>query len=358
MRGNEFLDKMELVDSAFIEAASNDIIEKKTRRKKHEWIKWSAMAACLALIAFLGLNDFSPKTDGKTSEYMSENTLENTSDQEFQEPSANMSDTSSELPKLTVSQNLVDGAGFEGLMAYDISELVNANPWNEEMGLTHLPVYENRFLGEDSTTTVIDFDPTINLPDEYHFTYYSTQGEILEVANYLKEEYEDVIGFADSQINIYGGDYCIDRQQRYSLEFYKKGDNDVEQIVNYNFNRAVFYAGESNELSMIRIFEPDLTKKVGDYPIITSDEALELLLEEKYITTVPYEVQGKEYVSKVELIYRTGQYEEYFMPYYRFYVEVPEETKEDGLKTYGAYYVPAVKGEYLSDVETWNGNFQ
>lgn len=33
--------------------------------------------------------------------------------------------------------------GFEGYMAFDISELVNANPWNETMELTALPVYQN-----------------------------------------------------------------------------------------------------------------------------------------------------------------------------------------------------------------------
>ncbi len=353
MRGNEFLDKMEFVDSSFIEVASDDIIEKK-KRKKYDWVKWGAMAACLVLIAFVGARTIVPSISDKTSD----KTSEEPSAELFEKPSGNMAGTSSELPKLTISQNMVDGAGFEGWMAYDISELVNENPWNEEMGLTYMPVYENLSVGEDNTTTTVDFNPAITLPDQYNFTYYSTREEILEAADYLKEGYEELIGFADSQTNIYGGAYCIDRQQRYYLEFYKEGNNDVEQIVNYNFNRAVFYAGESSELSMIRIFEPNLTKKVGDYPIITSDEALDLLLGKKYITTVPYEVQGKEYVAKVELIYRTWQYEEYFMPYYRFYVEVPEEAKEDGLKMYGAYYVPAVQEEYLSDMEIWNGDFQ
>lgn len=45
----------------------------------------------------------------------------------------------------------------------------------------------------------------------------------------------------------------------------------------------------------------------------------------------------------MELIYRTGEHEECFMPYYRFYVELPEDERENGLKTYGAYYVPAWK---------------
>lgn len=37
------------------------------------------------------------------------------------------------------------------------------------------------------------------------------------------------------------------------------------------------------------------------------------------------------------------------MPYYRFYVELPEE-KRAGLNNYGAYYVPAVEKEYLTNM--------
>ena len=45
MRGNEFLDKMELINPVYVEAA--DVIPKK---KKNSWVKWGAMAACLCLV--------------------------------------------------------------------------------------------------------------------------------------------------------------------------------------------------------------------------------------------------------------------------------------------------------------------
>ena len=45
MRGNEFLDKMELIDSAYIEAA-----DAKLKKEQNVWVKWSVMAACLCLI--------------------------------------------------------------------------------------------------------------------------------------------------------------------------------------------------------------------------------------------------------------------------------------------------------------------
>ena len=45
MRGNELLDKMGLIDLAYIEAA--DVKPK----KKDVWVKWGVVAACLFLVA-------------------------------------------------------------------------------------------------------------------------------------------------------------------------------------------------------------------------------------------------------------------------------------------------------------------
>ena len=45
MRGKDFLDKMDLIDPAFVEAA-----DMKPAKRKHIWVKWCAIAACLCLI--------------------------------------------------------------------------------------------------------------------------------------------------------------------------------------------------------------------------------------------------------------------------------------------------------------------
>ena len=45
MRGNELLDKMELADPAYVEAA-----DRKPLRKRRGWIPWAAAAACLCLL--------------------------------------------------------------------------------------------------------------------------------------------------------------------------------------------------------------------------------------------------------------------------------------------------------------------
>lgn len=50
MRGNEFLDKMELIDPAYIEAA-----DAKPKRRKSSWVKWGAIAACFCLVFSLAV---------------------------------------------------------------------------------------------------------------------------------------------------------------------------------------------------------------------------------------------------------------------------------------------------------------
>ena len=407
MRGSEFLDKMGLISPVYVEAA--EIVRKQT---KSIWITWGAAAAGFALVILAGTRVLLPMQPGQNTD----------------------------LPILSVSE-FQGGMGFEGYMAYDISELVNANPWSESVEVSTLPVYRNvltydtnytasgadwgkmrellletagrlgldaetltitdnapdeakrqRILekheavgspvpegafdptmlmintGEieitvDSSLTVkVEFEPAVDLPEGYDFTTFASYEDCSAVADYLKAEYRDFIGMENPQGNIHGGDYTYFGAQGYGIEFFDASGTMVEQIINYNFYPVAFYGDSDGKLFLARIFQTDLSDKVGDYPILSSEQARELLLDGNGLTTVPYEFPGEEYIRKAELVYRTGMYEEYYMPYYRFYVEIPEagmpeEGRELGLKTYGAYYVPAVESSYISNMPVWDGRF-
>lgn len=402
MKTEKLLNAIGKIDDNLIYGAVNDA---KTK-EKNIWIKWSAAAAFLAFVIF-SVTQFIPKS--------------------------NFMEELPKLPMLSISETSSEAMGFEGYMAYEISELVNANPWNENMEISTLPVYQNPLsydenfiehgadftimktyllevanrLGMDtdnlpisdntpsaeeqaavlektngdipdgyfnptaviaekngieievdaSLTAKITFDPAVTLPDGYVFSYDSSYDDIASVAEYLKETYKDLLGMDNPQINIYGGDYNIDLQQSYKIEFYNAANNLTDLILNYNFNRTAFYCDENGDLYMARIFQPNLSKKVADYPIISAEEAKELLLNGNYITTVPYEMPGENYIAKRELVYRTSKHEKYYMPYYRFYVELPDMKKDNGIKLYGVYYVPAVNKAYITDMPIWDGSF-
>lgn len=215
-----------------------------------------------------------------------------------------------------------------------------------------------------SLTVEILFDPPATLPDSYNNNYYASYEEKAALGEYLQDTYSSLIGWDEPTLVVSGGSYDIYGDQSYGVEFYNGEGDLTEKFLNYNFQRIVFYGDSNgNQLDRIRIFQPDRSQKLGDYPIITVEKARELLLEGKYVTSVPYEVPGEEYVASVELVYSTGEMDEYFMPYYRFYVELPEErnvnqeVQERGLLTYGIYYVPAVEEKYLDGKPLWHFNF-
>ena len=61
MRGDEFLDKMELIDPAYVEAA-----DEKPAKKKTSWVKWGAAAACLGAVLLAGAFLLREKGPAKT----------------------------------------------------------------------------------------------------------------------------------------------------------------------------------------------------------------------------------------------------------------------------------------------------
>lgn len=417
MKASHISDALNLLNDDIIQ--QTDVLRQRKRKRGRGWWKWAGAAACFIIVSGAGTGLFlhMPERQGDV-------------------PQSGDVPQAGDLPMLTIFEDTGAGMGFEGYMAYDVSELVNANPWREDMELTTLPVYNNplsydenfiaagadfqemrgflldiagrlglktetlnitddapdqemqyriakkfqdagesvpegyfqptRVMAEEegveiqveqSMTAEISFEPAVSLPDRLNFTFYASFDEISAAAEYLKTEYRDLIKMQNPQIDISGGDYNIYLQQHYSLAFFDAVGSDVEQIINYNFNRIIFYGSTEGKLDLVRIFRPDLSQKIGDYPIITSKEAEGLLSKGNYITSVPYEMPGTEYVKGVELVYRTGETEKCYMPYYHFYVELPEEEQENGLKTYGGYYVPAVQGEYISNMPVWDGGF-
>jgi len=387
------LDNPELVDPAYVQAA--DLAFQPRRRSR------TLAAAAIALAVLGGAGLFLAQQD-----------------------------RTAELPLLTLPLDGSGGMGFEGYLAHDCSELINANPWTEAKSPDKLPVFRNlgldgpdlelmealllraaEGLGLDTDElTVLDnvpdletqaiirekvesvgdtlpegyFDPTAlrietpdfeleidqsltlrvklteprTLPPEYNFNDNggATPAELEEAAAYLLEQYGDFLGFEEPSIDINGGDYTINGQQLYTLSIYEGAGNKEQQLLGYNFKRADFYANDEGQLYMLRLYQSQLTESLGDYPLISRAEAEELLSQGHFVSNVPADFPGVDFVRKAELLYRHGRSDEIFVPYYRFLVELPEMETED-YKTYGAYYVPAVEPRYLTNLPLWDGHF-
>lgn len=373
------------------------------RRAKHFRGKWAAMAACICIAAAgavwlpkLRKASILPAPDPGTPETV-------------------------RLEPITVPALGANGMGFEGYLYYEIADLQNGNPWSEEQQISSLPVYRNGaydpfgipagLTGEqmkkrlnlaadalrlevlsteaigrngaaaagetptelrgktDCGTISVLADGGITytlpgdgmaLPDGSRFTFDSTTEAEAEKALFcLSAVYADFLaypeptGFTWGDYNIYGKS-----DRRYGI--YDASGDETEDILNYCFRNTGFFPNGSGKLSVIRKNDGLLSaEKLGDYPIITAEEAKQRLLAGYYQTSVPAAFPGEECLEKVELVYRTGRTEEIFLPYYRFYVRLTDqmEVMAEGLRCCGAYYVPALTDAYLADFPVYDGAF-
>lgn len=405
MNARHISDALDLLDDDIIDEAN--ALRGGGRRPRTIWAKWLAAAACLALAAWTGAGLLQagrepPRTEtldlpklplsAETAHpngmgyegYLAHDASELLSGSPWRE-----TDRCQTLP---VYRNPVeyDGAGapvsgmdLDAMTARALEtadrlgvevQVQDSTPGEEEIAavrekLGEIPEgyfdpVEVTALGDgveitvtpDLTASVV-FEPALELPEGYHFGYYAPYGDMKKTADWLLDQYRGLLAMEAPQAIVTGGDYNIYGEQMYQIEFFDAAGDKTQQLLSHSFSRASFSCNEEGELWIIRLRGPDLSQKAGDYPVISAQAAKKLLLEGRYLTSVPYELPGAEYVRGVELVYRTGRGEEYFMPYYRFLVELPREERENGLRTYGAYYVPAVEEAYLTGLPVWDGGF-
>lgn len=198
----------------------------------------------------------------------------------------------------------------------------------------------------------------IALPEEYNFTHSNTTDEeAFKAIAYIYENYGSIIGLNEATF-VTTKEYTYSGDEIRSYKIYDFSGDEINDMLNFAFSEIQLAPDDFGNLMLIRINDKlSCGEKIADYPIISIEEATDMLIFGGYITTVPYEMPGKEYIARTELLYRSGSGENIWMPYYRFLVELPECEQENGLKSFGAYYVPAVESEYISGLELWNGNF-
>jgi len=407
MKAEDISKAMNGIDEDFIESANET---RKPKAKTNAWIKWISAAAAIAIIAFIGAKAVTPEIEPELNDFP------------IGEVGGSETVYGASLPILEYTESDMTAYGFEGYMAYDISELENGNPWNEKMVFEALPVYRNNsfneigiaypgigeeamlkklndltggehgeieytYIGDYTSGTGIsdDFVTSIEadfgnctieiqsnggvvakyngfdgeeLPEEYSFTYSSTsEGEAFKTIAYLYENYGEIIGLAEATF-VTSKEYNFSGEEIRSYNIYDFSGDIINDMLNFSFNEIQLAPNDEGKLMLIRVNDKlSCAEKIGDYPIISPDEAKDMLIEGGYITTVPCEMPGEKYIANIELIYRSGIGENIWMPYYRFLVELPEMAQENGLKNFGAYYVPAVEAEYLTGLPLWNGSF-
>ena len=384
MKGKEMLDAVGYVSPALIEKGE-------TKRKRNHWKQWTAIAASICLILggaliyrhslpqyateILSISDTQigmgyegyqvynvddirrdNPTDGTKIKAL--NAYRNTiSYDERLYPSGQDLDAMKEY-LLTLAEKfgldsasleILDNTPSEGQMQGLIMEFAYRGLEVPEYYTLPTRLWvrtdEMEIAVEHNMTATVRFNEGIPVSEEYHFDHYSTPEELTAVGEYLWEQYGNIIGYEDPTLCLDGGNYNTDGTQKYTLSFYDGERDKIENFENYSFNYTEFTP------NMIRIYSDMALGKIGLYPVISEEEALQLLLDGQYYTNVMEEFPGETAVERCEIVYRTGGYDKILMPFYRFYVYLENapgmHLYSEGMKTYGAYYVPAVDPDYL-----------
>lgn len=400
MKKSRLANAMGYIDDALVSEA----IDYKPKKIKHNWVKWGALAACLCLAVYTGVcfiaepapatPDIATKLPLLESQFESNGMgFEGVMLYDIAESGENPWTQAATFETLPVYKNLAytDASGMPVYLsesklleiAEETAARLNAGITDTEfdrVDISQCPpdtdivdgeAYRLTAITEKYTITVLGngstsielTEPEI-LPDEYSFTSALTSyDDAISTINYLADEYMNLTGISHPAIYTWC-DYTFSGEQMRRYFAYENDADIIQKMINFNFSKIGFTC-TSNDGALERISCENLlssAEKIGEYPVITSDDARELLLEGKYISTVPSEylfegAVNAEHIAKVELVYRTENTSKIFMPYYRFYVELNSEDTPEGLTNYGAFYVPAIDSEYLSDFPIWNGSF-
>lgn len=342
------------------------------------------------------------------------------------------------LPRLPAVELDVGGMGFEGYLAYDISDLSAVNPLQPEAPPAKMPVFESglysemgRLCGGDfaamearlrrvaaglgldaegltvtddtpseeeqqairdkyaavgdevpegyfepsrllaeaegielevdaALTVTIRFEPAVELPPELTFAHGEAgYDETVAIADWLAERYAGLLaGMQQPTADITGGDYTYSGVQSFGICFYDAAGDQAQRLIHYAFNRVTFACDDEGKLFIARVYAPDLSQVVAEYPIISVERAWQRLQDGNYLTSVPCPPPTDRGYARVELVYLGGTSGGYIdtgslrQPCYRFYIELTAQELgqvelENGLKTYGAYYVPAIEPDYF-----------
>lgn len=169
----------------------------------------------------------------------------------------------------------------------------------------------------------------------------------------LADEYGAAFGMQAPQAAVQA-DYTVEGNVHLTNFVWDAAASPAQQLLFASCGRLSFSAGESGA---ILYEQPQPGRALGEYALISESEARAMLLQGQCLTSVPYAVESEADIAAVELCYREGS--EVYAPWYRFWVKLPEEAQQDcaeGCTAYGAYYVPAVSGQFATDLPgtQWN----
>lgn len=183
---------------------------------------------------------------------------------------------------------------------------------------------------------------SVKLPEGYNFTESATDEEKAALVDYFADKYKGILNYSKPTLGRIDAD---------GFHIYDSDCDLTQQIVNYWINSACFDEHWENigELSRMWFDTDDNCEKLGDYPILTAEQAEAILKSNKFDEEMRMPADAK--ILKTDMVYKNLAGSTAVMPYYEFYVETNDETHDFAELVCNVYTIPAVPEEFI-DMDT------
>lgn len=369
MKGEDLFITLGKIDDKLIEEAMPDMMHSRQKKIK-KIIRWTvSIAACICLLVI--------------GTYARDTYIES-------HPKLEMLDVSS-----IVFEPM--GMGYEGTDDLSIKNSDNINPWTKNENLETLPVYKNlrynngklsqtyyseddlkkrtenfaKFMGLDIISGEVVEGEEEN--EIYNYILQTEQGHVstngASISFNIKNGYEHLslkqtlfcYGSESENVSGISRTYSVDGELlSEEKRSYLKHNTLVDNIIAFNLQSQYEVKGDNYTNIRSNDFISS-SLKLGDYPIITWQEAQEKLLKGEYVSSADEsQIIGgkltKDAIADVDLIYYTNSNPELFLPYYRFSVKYYSADLDN--KRYAYFYICAVSDKYLANYEKFDGSYQ
>lgn len=389
--------------------ANNKMEAKEIKDRNGNFKRYALGSLCICLIVSCIL--LYHQLNFRSTDKIKLSTLHNDLVDKINDILLNQSNGQLQILNLNEDEFFLGGMGFEGYELYEASELVHNNPYDVDKITKTLPVYQNlnisgRFGMDEiaryprkeeieileyyaSVMNIKEYQidelegSTVLISDLCDLYIDSKDGIMIEFSekaiddnmliyteNDTKKDVEKRIKLLIEQPKIKGifdfQEAIIDVKKGYNLseveQSYKPSWNikvsdgkgsQTNKLVNNQLNAISIWASEDGYLSTITIEFKNTKQKIGNYPIISLEEAKQQLIKGYYITS-SWSLGDIEQISYIEMIYFKKKNLDIFIPFYKFYMPLKNQDMiikhDDKLVTYVAYYVPAIHSDYLEGI--------
>lgn len=198
-----------------------------------------------------------------------------------------------------------------------------------------LRLWNNR----DTTGVQIRFREPIALPEDVAYQYPLSKEELEELTPFFEKVCREKLNMPSPEIAV----------QYWTTDAYGECIFSVSCTQEDRFGITLCPIGVEDDLPYCWLDFPG--EHLGDYPIISEEEARERLEAGHYLGLPGYGTDERRAEERVDLLYYADVYQTVSMPYYRFFAFSHTFKRDDAegvISVYEVYYVPAVASEYLT----------